>query len=83
MNSNHVIMSADDKQKFVAPHELLHILLDATHPPGPNGYPTEFSNPRMFWSGGPNNAGFTSRKRATKHTAGQHAVKAKQSKFAK
>ena len=82
-NANHIIISADDKEKFVASHELLHILLDATHPTGPNDYPTEFAHPRMTWSGGPDNAGFSSRKRVTKHTAGQQAVKTKQSKFAK
>jgi len=80
--ANHVVLSAN-RGKFVAPHELLHVLLDATHPPGPNDYPTEFAHQRMTWSGGPNDAGFSSRKRVTKHTAGRQAVKAQQSRFAK
>jgi len=80
---NHVFMAADHQEKFVAPHELLHILLDAAHPwPNPE-YSYEFNHYRMVWGANRGSTGFWDRKRITERTGGKQGKDAKASPFAK
>ncbi|MDQ3622086.1 MAG: hypothetical protein M3463_06315 [Verrucomicrobiota bacterium] len=82
-NAGNIIIAAN-RTRLVAPHEVLHILLDAEHPPSeitfgyPNHYPFEFKHRRMLWSFPLDSSGFLSRKRMTKYTLGRQAERAKQ-----
>jgi len=75
--ANNIVMAANVR-KFTAPHELLHILLDAVHYPEPDDYAWENRHPRMLWyiqrqgigirDSSPDDTGsFLSRKRITKN----------------
>ncbi len=64
--ANHLIIAADYRLRYTAPHELLHILLDAEH----SDFLTEHNHIRMTFSGdnGSNAAGIEGRKRISKRS---------------
>jgi len=72
--AHHVVIAAKYDAKFVVPHEILHILLDATHWRGPVEWPTEEAMQQMLWytprESQPNindKDVFLARKRITRH----------------
>ncbi|MDQ3566252.1 MAG: hypothetical protein M3436_19970, partial [Pseudomonadota bacterium] len=79
INGGNIILGAEDRKKMRAPHEIMHILLNARHPRLREDYRYEFNHPRMVWAPfhDPDTDAFDGRKRMTKRTQGGQARKAK------
>jgi hypothetical protein len=67
-HANHIIISSSKRKMFTAPHELLHILMNAEH----SDYLTEYEHKRMiFHHTDPETAGIEGRKRISKRLFGK------------